>query len=294
MEYSMEKIDFAIVVLHYQTLEMTKLCIWALQNTFIDKNFKIVLVDNASPNQTGKELINLYKDCKNIKVLLSSENLGFANGNNLGYRFVQENYDTDFVAVINNDLLITQRDFFTKASEIYKEQPYWVLGPDIYSLKANIHQNPTRISELTLPQLEDIKRTTKFIIKHYNLYVLRQILGKLKSKILKKKINLQNDLYQNSQVNPVLQGACYVYSKDFMKKRNNAFNPETFMYFEEEILAHEVIDAGGKLIYSPLLNCIHLEDVSSDSVFGKGKKQEIWKHKNMLKSMEVLYNQLSE
>ena len=290
----MEKIDFAIVVLHYQTLEMTKLCIWALQNSFNDKKFKIVLVDNCSPNQTGRDLINLYKDCANIKVILSEENLGFANGNNLGYRFVRENYDTDFIAVINNDLLITQRDFFAKASEIYNEAPYWVLGPDIYSLRSNIHQNPTRLSVLSLSQLEEIKKTTRYIINHYNLNVFRQIMGNLKNKFLKRKITTQNDLYQKSHVNPVLHGACYIYSKDFIKKRENAFNPDTFMYFEEEILAHEVIKSGGKLLYSPLLNCIHLEDISSDSVFRKEKNKEIWKHKNMLKSMEILSKELSE
>lgn len=55
----MKKIKVAFVILHYQAIEMTIKCINSLYKTFdISENF-IVVVDNASPNKSGNELINI-------------------------------------------------------------------------------------------------------------------------------------------------------------------------------------------------------------------------------------------
>lgn len=66
------------------------------------------------PNGTGQELLDEYAEDSEIKVILNPENSGFAKGNNMGVRWVQENVPADFVVVLNNDVEILQKDFCPK------------------------------------------------------------------------------------------------------------------------------------------------------------------------------------
>ena len=60
----------------------------------IDSEIKILVVDNSN-NVKFKE--NLEKEYKNVKCLLSSENLGMGAGNNLGLKHVK----TEFAFILN-------------------------------------------------------------------------------------------------------------------------------------------------------------------------------------------------
>ena len=62
------------IVLHYMVKEETITCINNLKKVFGDK--KIIIVDNFSPNNSGKELKELYKNDSEIMVLLNNENSG--------------------------------------------------------------------------------------------------------------------------------------------------------------------------------------------------------------------------
>ena len=110
----------AFVILHYRAADMTRKCVERIKALEGDK--KIVIVDNASPNGTGQELLDEYTEDSEIKVILNPENSGFAKGNNMGVRWVQENVPADFVVVLNNDVEILQKDFCPKV-EAESEEP---------------------------------------------------------------------------------------------------------------------------------------------------------------------------
>ena len=57
------------------------------------------MVDNASKGDDVQRLRNAFPD---IQVVASDRNLGFAGGNNLGYRYASGNY----ILFLNNDMLI--------------------------------------------------------------------------------------------------------------------------------------------------------------------------------------------
>ena len=130
----MKKVKLVFIILHYQTINMTKQCIAQLFKTFDMSEHFIIVVDNKSPNGTGKELEKIYAKNFNIKVILAYENLGFANGNNLGFDYAKANLDFDFLVIMNNDILIQQKNFEQKIYAIYKDKSFDVLGPDIFNL----------------------------------------------------------------------------------------------------------------------------------------------------------------
>lgn len=122
----------------------------------------------ASPNGTGQELLDEYTEDSEIKVILNPENSGFAKGNNMGVRWVQENVPADFVVVLNNDVEILQKDFCPKVEAIYRRHSFDVLGPDIISVFSGIHQNPKSLHGYSLESVrkkrEKVARTKNPIL----------------------------------------------------------------------------------------------------------------------------------
>lgn len=102
-----------------------------------------------------------------------------------------------------------------------------------------------------------------------------------------KQVNLdRTKVYEN----PVLQGACYIFSKDFIQARNYAFYPETFLYFEEDILHLQCQQQNLKMLYVPNIQIKHLEDVSTNMILKTNLSKEKMKSENLIHSMTAFIN----
>ena len=132
----------AFVILHYRAIDTTRSCVKSIRALAGDKH--IVIVDNASPDGTGKQLAEEFAASPDVTVLLHGKNDGFARGNNVGVRWVCAHLDTDFTVVLNNDVEIPQHDFIPQIARIYAQHPFDLLGPDIVSVFSGIHQSPKR------------------------------------------------------------------------------------------------------------------------------------------------------
>ena len=175
----MKKVKVAFIILHYQAIEMTIKCINSLYEIFdMSENF-IVVVDNASPNKSGNELVNKYIN-NNIKIIISPENLGFAKGNNIGYSYCTKELDFDFLIIMNNDIIISQKDFIEKIYKLYEQNHFDILGPDIYNPNLNYHQNPLRLTPLSTIDLLDKKKYYRNRLNFIIFLNLKEILGFLK------------------------------------------------------------------------------------------------------------------
>lgn len=130
----------AFVILHYRAIDTTRSCVKSIRALAGDKH--IVIVDNASPDGTGKQLAEEFAASPDVTVLLHDKNDGFARGNNVGVRWVCAHLDADFTVVLNNDVEIPQHDFIPQIARIYAQHPFDLLGPDIVSVFSGIHQSP--------------------------------------------------------------------------------------------------------------------------------------------------------
>ena len=276
------KCEFAFVVLHYLAYEMTKKCVDTLLDNFdkVDNDIKIIIVDNASPNNSGELLALEYQLNSNVTLIKSDTNLGFARGNNLGYKYAVETYSPTFVVVMNNDVLIVQEDFLIKIKEIYGRTNFGVLGPDIYCPLKGIHQSPSRIIGLTKDELLAIRK--KRVNDNYKLILKRLFRSPNKIPTYK------NSDYKIELDNPVLHGACYIFSSLFINKRKECFCNRTFLYLEEDILHYECLQEGIKMVYSPEISVNHLEDVSTKLAYQDEIKRRKNKNTQVIKSIDVL------
>lgn len=100
-----------IILVNYNGYEDTKECIESIKkNTY--HNYKIIIVDNASLDGSGKLLDNEYSGDKDIIVILNRENAGFSEGNNIGLKYASEE-KLDYVLMLNNDTIVDS-DFLYK------------------------------------------------------------------------------------------------------------------------------------------------------------------------------------
>ena len=279
--------------------EMTVDCVNHVLSNFSSQNIKIVIVDNASSNGSGLKLRQEFQNNANVIVLINHQNLGFAQGNNIGYLYLKANFTCDFIIVMNNDVLIEQKDFLSKITEIYNKFGFAILGPDIYSPKLKDSQSPTYRNDTQFLYgrpyknvLEIFKNYRKFNSMYFYYWFRHYFFGWLrlffpKKAIKENKTQINSIDYSKDLENVVLHGACYIFSKDFQRKRHLAFNPDTFLYFEEDILHYECKKQNMKMLYSPRIKVIHLEDVSTDSVYKTSFKKTKFINRNMEKSLKV-------
>ena len=269
---------------------MTFECVTTLLTNFKSANIKIIIVDNASTNGTGAKLSAVFSEQKQVHVILNEKNLGFAKGNNIGYEYAKQ-FKPDFVIVMNNDVLIHDCNFLYKVNEFYQYEPFAVLGPDIYNSKSKKHQNPLYINGNTKDTVIKIQKRLEKEFAHFNFYYCKnRFLSPIKSCIktilfplfrLKHYRTDRTKSYENA----VLQGACYIFSKDFIESRAYAFYPETFLYFEEDILHLQCQQQNLKMVYCPYMQVIHLEDVSTNMILKTNFAKERMKTENLLHSM---------
>ena len=94
----MEKVG--IILLNYCNYNLTIDCIESIrQSTY--QNYEIIVVDNNSPDHSGKNLSQL----EGIRFLQLEENLGFAAGNNRGIEVALSD-GCEYVMLLNNDTVI--------------------------------------------------------------------------------------------------------------------------------------------------------------------------------------------
>lgn len=257
------------VILHYQAFDETVNCINNIKQK-VREELKIIIVDNHSPNGSGTALQKLYDLDSMIDVYLTEKNLGFAKGNNFGFKQAKQ-YNPDFVVVMNNDVLLVQDDLVRLLEIEYEKYNFDVLGPDIFSTKTKIHQNPQRNENYTIEELKVQKKKLEFKNKYKFLLKLKYLLHKKPTDYA-----IQTTDYSKVQFNIPLHGACYVFSKNFVEKHECCFYNRTFMYYESYILHYLGMREGLKFVYSPEIKVVHHEDVATNQTYDSILKKAIF------------------
>lgn len=97
-----------IIVLNWNGIQHLPTCLGSL--TSIDyPNCNILLVDNGSTDQS---LQFVRKNFPDIRIIANRQNLGFAEGNNIGIRHALSN-GADYIVLLNNDTRV-EPDFLTR------------------------------------------------------------------------------------------------------------------------------------------------------------------------------------
>lgn len=271
-------IDICFTVLHYGKEDITIKCINSLIRISKNYNYKIIVLDNGSNNNSFEKIKIKYSCFDSIIIIRSDENLGFSRGNNLLYQKAKQ-FNPMFIAVLNNDIEIIQNDFIKILFKISNEFDAYVIGPDVYCPNIKMHQAPLFKSipeirhlerkmeinyqiinhpenKLTIPKPERYKGLF-LLLPQFVVDFLRYI------KHLIKGSELNDNKHKFEVINPVLQGSCIILTNRFIEKEVIVFEPDTTFYFEELLLAQKCRFKNYKTVYSPKLKVIHHHSYAS-------------------------------
>jgi hypothetical protein len=117
-----------IIVLTYNGLDLTLDCLRSLDRQR-DASFDVLVVDNASPDDSGEALRRQRPD---IEVLQAPSNVGYAGGNNLGLRHAMQSGAGPFL-LLNNDTLLEPDCIRILLAALERQPAIGVLGPMVYT-----------------------------------------------------------------------------------------------------------------------------------------------------------------
>ena len=278
--------NVGFVILHYLTDNDTIECI----NSIFEKcdnriNYNIDVVDNFSNNGSIEKVEEYFKDNKKIHIIKNEKNLGFARGNNVGYRYCREELKCDYIMILNNDILIDSDNLFEKIEKNYNKYNCAVIGPDIVSMVDGGHQNPIESDNYNRLNIiyTIIRYIMLYILSIMHLYdILKR--NKDKDETKKKSINKLKEIIEGKQ----LHGAFLIFTPKFITKMEEAFFPKTFLYLEENILYKKCLNNNLKTLYDPNIKVYHKEDSSTNFLCINNKKKREFVFKNLIKSHIVL------
>lgn len=120
-----EKELLAIIVLNYRSYDVTIACVDRLLQLGV--KYQIVIVDNASPNQSFEILSNQYMENSNVKVVAAPKNGGYSYGNNIGIREADKIGDFSYYCIMNPDVIIPENYFEDLCIELSARKDYAII-----------------------------------------------------------------------------------------------------------------------------------------------------------------------
>ncbi|OHD26352.1 MAG: hypothetical protein A2Y38_00205 [Spirochaetes bacterium GWB1_59_5] len=288
LEHSFIPVDVSVpcafVLLQYNQANMTIECIEAIEKLDSLIPVKIVVVDNGSKDDSLLK-IRAYSDNKtSIHVLASKENTGYARGNNQGYRFAKEVLKSQFIFILNNDVIIEDKRFLQKAMRLYGKTSYSILGPDIVVRgKRDVHQNPLGYSLKTGADMQrSIARDEKKLED-----IDRDTTEGMPPKPYGHKIK---DRYRRHG-SIVLHGAAYMFSPIFVNDFEYPFDERTFLYGEENLLSLRALSRKHALFYCPSIQVVHKTKTSTETTDLRAYRK--FRYANNIKSCRIYLEVLS-
>jgi GT2 family glycosyltransferase len=186
-------------------------------------NLKIAVVDNASTNNSACILENTFEGVKNVRVITTSKNRGYAAGNNIGIKHLIKNHGCSYIAIANNDIELNDVWLINKLVKKYR-------GLNKAAFVAPVMLEKNKISKNSAWKLPTI--TSEVLSSTFCLTIMfSHFLNGFSYELGKR---------ESSDV-PVdcVSGSFFIGSSETFEKIG-CFDEGTFLYYEENILGNKV------------------------------------------------------
>ncbi len=239
-----------IVILNYNDYENT---IKMLEQIMDYKCLsKIVVVDNCSTDES-LEKIRLFES-KKIIVLESSQNKGYAYGNNLGLKYLEKETNCELAIISNPDVVVSESVIEALIQDMKKDETISFLGPKVleYGHISKGWKLPNFASELV---------STMNYFNRFSFKLQRY----------------KDSYYQEKLCDVEVIHGCFFMArlKDF--KKIKYFDPHTFLYYEENILGYKARAKAMRVVVDTSLSVQHMGSLTVDKSLKKIKKYKALK-----------------
>lgn len=241
-----------LMVLNYNNFEETQLFVRnALAFSFFEH---IVVVDNDSSDDSYPSLVTFFKQNKNVTILLSPNNRGYAGGNNYGLEFIVNRFDLrDAVYIANPDVKLNIE----------------ALQAINHVLLHDVNNHVGLVTTNIVGQKAAWKCLGFYKSVIIESYIFRKFFHNkyLKLKYYPEIISLRYPV-------DVVTGAFFATTLDTIKEIGY-FDNHTFLYMEEDILAKRIKEKGKQSYLIGTEQIVHLGGTSTGNVLSELKRKRI-------------------
>lgn len=238
----------SIIIVNYNGIGHLHKCLPTLARQ-VYKEVEVILVDNASVDGSVDWVKKMYPK---TKIVINKENLGFAEANNLGYKFAKG----DYILLLNNDTKVTP-DFIIESLKLFDADN----KVGCVQSKIVFMDNPKY-----LDCVGAYLTPTGFL--YYNGLFQRD------SRKFDRVIEIHT-----------AKGACMMIKREVVEKvsiMGEMFDNRYFAYFEESDLCHRIWLAGYKIVFAPKSLIYHKLGATSNKM--KRAFLEYHSYKNRINS----------
>lgn len=212
-----------IILLNYNGYKDTIECLESLEKITY-KNYRIVVVDNASIDGSEKIIKNKFPEHIFIQ---AGSNLGFSGGNNVGIKYALQQ-GTDYVLLLNNDTIVEPDFLEPLVEEAEKSDQIGIMGGKInYYYDKNIIWSAGGY-------ISDIKGCGY----HYGIK------------------EVDEGQYDEKREVTFLTGCIQLIKREVLEKVG-LYDEDYFLYFEDVDYCYRTIKNNFKLVYVPTSKIYH-------------------------------------
>ena len=240
--------DVSIVIVNYNTKELTTNCIKSIFEHTSGCEFEIILVDNAS--QDGSK--EIFESMPGIRYIYNDKNAGFGTANNIGAKVAKGKY----FFLLNSDTLLIENSIKILFDHMEQNPQLSLCGANLVNGDRQNSiiggQFPSLLSEFAAIGFYKLNR------KYHNRNIaICQTIDQLGDNTLQ-----------------YVSGANMFFRADVFNQLGG-FDESFFMYYEETDLCKRFTSQGYKLALVPKTTIVHLEGQSTGNQISLKKYQII-------------------
>jgi GT2 family glycosyltransferase len=223
--------EIAIIIVNWNGKKFLEDCLKSLENQ-TNKNFRIILVDNGSMDDSVFFVKNNYPE---IEIIELSQNTGFAKGNNIGIKKALEDGNIKYVLVLNNDTKVPVNFVEIMLSCAKRYRGFGSIQPKI------LNYDGTKIDSAGILICREMSAQNRGYGEEGGRY------------------SQEAEIFGSS--------ACAaIYTREALEKtqlpNNNYFDEDYFAYYEDVDLAWRLRLAGYRSFYCPHAAVVHFQSAT--------------------------------
>ncbi len=226
----MNKIDLSIIIVSWNVRELLRECLLSIQNSKQDLSYEIIVIDNASTDNTREML---EQDFPNLDVEYNKVNEGLAKP----WNRAAEKSKGEYLLFLNDDTKIFDHVLDKCVTELKSDNNIGVLGCKI--------KNPDNSIQLSVRRFPTVWNQAVILSKLHNIF----------PSLIRSYMMTDFDYNKSQNVDQVM-GAFFLLPRTVFEKING-FDEEFFIWFEEVDVCRRVYDAGYVVRYFADASIIH-------------------------------------
>jgi GT2 family glycosyltransferase len=233
--------EISIIIVNYNRFDLILNCLKSIFDNPPNHSFEVIVVDNASADNSAQ---NVEQNFKNVKLIKNQTNKGFATANNQALQIARGK----FILFLNSDTIVLKDSIDILAEFLEKTPQAGLCAPKLLNTNGSIQPNVYRFA------------TFRSILARYTIFKYFGLFKKSRDFY-----RMRGFSYDSVAQIDRPMGAAMMAVKNALEKINN-FDENFFFYFEDADLCLELKKTGFKIYFIPNSQIVHIGRASSKTL----------------------------